>query len=238
MKRRISEDPELRNEVKRRAMQGTALLESLKPPPPPPRNRRGTGRFDSLEDDTVSMIARMCVLDVLKTHDAKLAANRFCALRLVSRAFNKVMGATATSILVDASAALNAFATTGCIAPTTSVLGTTPCDLPWKTYKRFACSPALLMSLPSNDKALYTYIVRRLSCNVDCNVSAARAHARGALSPPPHADGLEDPEDRENCVGLKHSHSFEFRTANLRSSRVMQLFHIANASNASELVLD
>lgn len=248
MKRRAVEDPALLHDVKRRALQGMKFLESLNVQPATPsgvhvkepsvESNDGCRCFYDLGTDPVSSVLEFAVMQILKDHNPKRAAASFRTLQLVDSTFRSHTLEVATRLLQRAKETLNQFATMGSVSHAHGVLGRQPADFPWKTYKHFACSPRLLMSLLcSRQQIAKHYFVKRMESKLDQNVSLARAHARGAWSTS-CCDECEDSDHScrhvakkaaKTTSALPNCASFEVLNPSDRALplRVLQLFDIA-----------
>ena len=250
MKRKAVQDPTVRRDVKRIALQGMQFLESLnRQSLAPPNNtpiceqKRSTeacnsrrADFYALDDDVVRLITQFYVMKCFKDPDAKRAWTSLHALKLVNRNFNAYTCLAADSRLAEASNVLWQFCRSGTL-PDRS-MGHRVAELPWMSYKWFACSPHLLMnlwSIPTGQHKLY--FDKRIATKLDQSVAIARAHARGARSPLTcdDDDAVNDDDksvspnaSSSTAARMRSCASFEFcNPEHSLPTRVLELFHIA-----------
>lgn len=247
MKRRAMCDPVFRRDVKRIALQGVQFLESLNRQPllhantlvyeqrklAETRVQSRTGFYD-LDSDVVGLITQSYVTVCLKDPDAKRGWASLQALKLVNKGFHAQTCLIADARIADASRALWHFYRSGTL-PSSSPLGQRVADLPWISYKLFACSSNLLMNLKLVHRGQHLeYFAKRIATKLDQSIVLARAHARGARSPAT-CGGAED-EDRSTSSGASASTTTKMRPCssfelcnpeNALSSRVLELFNLA-----------
>ena len=207
-------DPKLYEQVKKRALYGLAFLESLKTPPAIKVSNSNGINLNSIGCDLFDFIIENVVSNILKTQNSIESAVAFRSLLLVDKHFSKTARSTANRLILDAKNSLSDFVLTG----------QTEYErverLPWIMYRRFSCSPYLLLRVNSNVE----YFKQRISCKLEPSISVARAHARGASSP---CMGVSS---ATNGYQMKSSQSFEFSnpTAGTLPMRILQLYNIAN----------
>jgi len=240
MKKRAREDPSVYHYVKLRATHGIKFLASLQKAPDVSSTSSTTSttksktcsHLYSVGQDALCMIIEHRISNILKTPNASQAAACFVALLSVDHMFNEIAISIASRLLAGAKQCLSDFLCTGCAPKGSCFVNGVVEKLPWLTYSRFACSPSLLLRLRPSNVHMH-YFRMRMKCQLEPNVSLARAHARGAPSPCTLQDECASENGIVPSTKVKSPHSFEFCNPTglgAMPMRIIQLYNIANGT--------